>query len=326
MLLRCTCCGLRTFKFINALPCSRDLFVLTFTIQYTHSDAGEEYTSHTLPDSIKHLKDLNRAHLRGVKDNAEILNEVTDVVKSHLNSFSAIQTHVRNGEKEQAGDLVKAMAGDINELAESSPELKLSSLSGVVSRSTVTLDDIPSDELANSIAPHLEEAQEYAQGKWDSCSASFDSLTQQLLTYLQPSNFFLSEIQTDLHELLRGIDMSFFASNHRKKAEKVQSSSSKSGPAFEGNFARQSKYNNPSSFMDSLRHHHFTIRSSIATPKLSQFSDFHRDVVVQAKHQERVEALGDRCKSGCDVDDEQCNCKMLFGCVREMTSYGEWNG
>eukprot|EP00956_Cyclotella_meneghiniana_P043079 scaffold252072_cov169-Cyclotella_meneghiniana.AAC.1 len=73
--------------------------------------------------------------------------------------------------------------------------------------------------------------------------------------------------------------------------------------------------------MDSLRHHHFTIRSSIATPKLSQFSDFHRDVVVQAKHQERVEALGDRCKSGCDVDDEQCNCKMLFGCVREMTSY-----
>ena len=78
--------------------------------------------------------------------------------------------------------------------------------------------------------------------------------------------------------------------------------------------------------MDSLRHHHFTIRSSIATPKLSQFSDFHRDVVVQAKHQERVEALGDRCKSGCDVDDEQCNCKMLFGCVREMTSYGEWNG
>ena len=168
---------LRTFKFINALPCSRDLFVLTFTIQYTRSDAGEEYTSHTLPDSIKHLEDLNRAHLRGVKDNAEILNEVRDVVKSHLNSLSAIQTHVRNGEKEQAGDLVKAMAGDINELAESSQELKLSSLSGVVSRGTVTLDDIPSDELANSIAPHLEEAQEYAQGKWDSFSVSFDSLT-----------------------------------------------------------------------------------------------------------------------------------------------------
>lgn len=41
-----------------------------------------------------------------------------------------------------------------------------------------------------------------------------------------------------------------------------------------------------------------------------------------AKHQLRVDALGDKCSS-CKPDEWECNCDKLFSCVKDMTEYGK---
>ena len=62
--------------------------------------------------------------------------------------------------------------------------------------------------------------------------------------------------------------------------------------------------------------------SDFSMLKLGKFTNFHKDDIIMAKHQLRVDALGDKCSS-CKPDEWECNCDKLFSCVKDMTEYGK---
>ena len=62
--------------------------------------------------------------------------------------------------------------------------------------------------------------------------------------------------------------------------------------------------------------------SDFSMPRLGKFTNFHKDDIIMAKHQLRVDALGDKCSS-CKPNEWKCNCEKLFSCVNDMTEYGK---
>ena len=55
-------------------------------------------------------------------------------------------------------------------------------------------------------------------------------------------------------------------------------------------------------------------------PKLGAHRNMHPD--VKAKHERRLNALGAQvCGQSCALTDAQCNCGLLFDCVKELTVY-----
>jgi hypothetical protein len=144
---------------------------------------------------------------------------------------------------------------------------------------------------------------------------------------------------TDIYELLKGIDHSSSHVDLKKKGSKehsfqFDSDTSGFGSATDGhsnyfqsssrntNFHQNTFFKNPSSMKNLLRHHRASMGSGFSMPKLSKFTNFHKDEIIMAKHQLRVDALGDNCSS-CTPDDWSCNCEKLFTCVNDMTEYGK---
>jgi hypothetical protein len=82
-----------------------------------------------------------------------------------------------------------------------------------------------------------------------------------------------------------------------------------------------SKFQSPN-FEHMFRAHKFGRRSHSTKSALQKFvSLFDKDIVF-AKHQARVESLGDDfCPRKCGAGEWECNCKWLFACVLDMDYY-----
>ena len=82
-------------------------------------------------------------------------------------------------------------------------------------------------------------------------------------------------------------------------------------------------FKNPSSIKKLLHHHRASMGKDFSMPKLSKFTNFHKDEITMAKHQIRVDALGDTCAPRCELGEDSCLCERLFECVNDMTEYGK---
>ena len=76
--------------------------------------------------------------------------------------------------------------------------------------------------------------------------------------------------------------------------------------------------------MESARRHYRAVSTGkLKMPPLSKYTSFHKDTIIMAKHQVRLDALGDKCPQDYSLDDAECNCRKLFACVTKMTDDGE---
>ena len=101
---------------------------------------------------------------------------------------------------------------------------------------------------------------------------------------------------------------------------KLDSISSKSN---QGSFHQRTNLNNSAGMVSTMRHHPTVCTGKLKMPPLSKFTSFHKDTIIMAKHQVRLDALGDKCPQDCSLNDAKCNCKKLFACVTKMTDDGE---
>ena len=79
----------------------------------------------------------------------------------------------------------------------------------------------------------------------------------------------------------------------------------------------------PTTMESARRHYRAVPTGKLKMPPLSKFTSFHKDTIIMAKHQVRLDALGDKCPQDCSLNDAKCNCKKLFACVTKMTDDGE---
>ena len=168
------------------------------------------------------------------------------------------------------------------------------------------------------------------------------TLSDVCLDYVQPLICSFGEL--DLHEFLNRLDLVQF--NQRSKKEKVpptknafkrdndpfgfgfsagKSSFFQSNQGYtQGNFHQQKMFNNPSSLKFMMHHHRVnSMKGDFTAPNLSKFTRFHEDEIIMAKHQVRLNALGDQCAPQCPPENSTCTCLKLFECVKAMSEYGE---
>jgi hypothetical protein len=82
-----------------------------------------------------------------------------------------------------------------------------------------------------------------------------------------------------------------------------------------------SKFQSPN-FEHMFRAHKFGRRSHSTKSALQKFGSLFDKDIVFAKHQARVESLGDDfCPRKCGAGEWECNCKRLFACVLDMDYY-----
>ena len=268
--------------------------------------------SFTLDEGMRRLKRLNRGGLRGSNDvdSAAVITEVKDILELHLDSMLSIQKNLHDGDKEGAGFALKSMVGDVDSLVEMGEEGKVIDsleLPTSVGGNSLNKNDIPNDQLVQFIQPQVfDEIVEHAQ---------------------------------NLRKIFKGIDLSVFPTSpshehlktkgfRRDDTFKFESDPFGFGSAGgghqsipNGNFHPNDFFKNPSLVKNLLNRHKASNGGDFSTPNLSKFTNFHNDNIIMAKHQIRLDALGDTCAPRCDLEDSSCNCKRLFECVGDMTEY-----
>ena len=277
----------------------------------TSVDAGNAIAtkSFTLDEGMSRLKNLSRGSLRGTKDvdSAAVITEVKDILELHLDSMESIQKHLHDGDKEGAGFALKSMVGDVDALVEMGKEAKVTNsleLPESVGGNSLSMNDIPNDQLVEFIQPQV-----------------FNEIVEHAQT---------------LREILEGIDLSIFPGHENLKNKgfrqddtfKFDSDPFGFGSAGgghqsipNGNFHPNDFFKNPSAVKNLLNRHKASNGSDFSMPKLSKFTNFHNDNIIMAKHQIRLDALGDNCAPKCALEDAPCNCQRLFECVKDMTEY-----
>ena len=285
-------------------------------LSFLHQPVNEESSDiivakpFTLGEGMKRVKELKRASLRGPKnmDSVATMTEAKDIIKSHLDSMQTIQKHLQDGDQEGAGFAFKSLAGDAASLVATRKDLKGINVNEVDFSTSLdtthflNLDDIPGDKLVQFIP--IEVISE------------------------------LVENTKTVHDLLGGIDPSIFSATQSHEGSKNkhfyqdrffggESSFRFPQSSANANHHASNFFKSPSSIKKLLRHQRSRMAGSISMPKLSKFTNFHNDDIIMAKHQLRVDALGDTCAPTCEIEDDSCMCERLFECVNEMTEYGK---
>jgi hypothetical protein len=122
----------------------------------------------TLGGRIKHLEQIKRSSLRGSADidPGDVLMEVNNIVKDHLEDLMSIQKHLHVGDMDRAGSAVKLMIGDdssFNDLK----EFKDIGFPASSDDHPLVLNDIPNDKISEFIpVKTIDTLVEHAQGKF----------------------------------------------------------------------------------------------------------------------------------------------------------------
>ena len=151
-----------------------------------------------------------------------------------------------------------------------------------------------------------------------------------------------SGVTRNLLSAIERADTSKFPSHHKEDNEdkpfefdgtSTTQEQVKDGSEFDSDGGRKPRFNrggsqfNPINFFKSSHWKHHIHRAAksgkkFISSKLSKIgSFFQNDEAVKAKHEVRVNALGDTCQPECDADDSQCNCEDLLDCVDSMDEY-----
>ena len=115
----------------------------------------------------------------------------------------------------------------------------------------------------------------------------------------------------------KNISNAFNAGSSHLKFDSISSKSN------QGSSHQRTNLNHPSGMGSTVQHHPTVRTSKLNMRPLSNFTSFHKDNIIMAKHQIRLAALGDKCPQDCALDDAECNCRKLFACVTKMTADGE---
>lgn len=138
--------------------------------------------------------------------------------------------------------------------------------------------------------------------------AGLDEILQQLELYY--SNHESSHKEKNTGNVLKAESSHF----------EFDSISSQSNP---GRSHQSTSLKHPAATGSTMRHHRAVPTGKLKMPPLSKFTYFHKDKIVMAKHQVRLDALGDKCPQDCPLENSECNCRKLFACVTRLTDDGE---
>ena len=137
----------------------------------------------------------------------------------------------------------------------------------------------------------------------------------------------------DLNEILQQLKLYYSnqESSGKEKntsnAFKVESShfefSSISTQSNQESSSQSTSLKHPTTMESARRHYRAVPTGKLKMPPLSKFTSFHKDTIIMAKHQVRLDALGDKCPQDCSLNDAKCNCKKLFACVTRIKDDGE---
>ena len=300
---------------VSAYLALSDLFATNISFQAT-IPIIEPFS---IDDGMKELDDLSRS-LRGSGsndiDSTGVLFKVKKLALSYFSSIQVIQGHFQDNNKEEAVAALKSTVGVADHSTKKSWKVNLGKdvgflqssgdVASTAASSLASMSDIPDDQLAQFVEPQV-----------------FD----QLADYTQ-----------DLVNLLEDFDQAMILgkNEHEEKDQASKKQQSSQGFKFDSTDTSESRFNGRKPHFqfdqklflnyqlnDLLNHQNIKHMFKSHMYKQRNFGSFFAtDDIIMAKHQARVDSLGEGiCPQACDPNDAECHCENLFTCVHNMTKY-----
>ena len=217
---------------------------------------------------------------------------------------------IKDDDVEAAGSELKAVVGDVMSLAKAAEETKdMPKISH--NHPPRPLAD-PPKALAETFKnlPSLEEIPDSMIGKLFQNNMAFDEITDFASTFAELLD------RLDL-SILHGTDETLLKLNDGPSETFLFDTNPSEGFSFCSDLSggHGGIFNDRPFLFQGIDHH----QRGFSLPDMSNFLSDYEYGIVMEKHQLRKEAIGDICLPKCNVTEEECNCKKLFGCVQNMT-------
>ena len=260
-------------------------------------------------DDMKRLNQISRS-LRGSGsekvDSSAAIAQVNDIAKSQLGRMRDIQKMYQDGNEEGLASAIKSTIGDVSTMIEVSeepreihglgfPETDLSVDTTTADENPLILDTVPNSQWVELFPTQV---------------------IDQVVDLMQGLVQMLEEI--NVTPAISRKDNLF---SHKRSDEPFQSSfGNKQFPVQKPSGAFDPGSFNFAHFKTTT--HHKKFGTHLHFPKLSAENGANRRLLedVSLRNEKRTNELP-VCKATCEMDNEDCTCKRLFGCVNSMTDY-----
>ena len=255
----------------------------------------------SLTDSAKQLDEVSRNQLRGNLNPSEAVSQDKDILDSLLGHMQTLQEQVKDGGD---GTAVALLLGSVIEDAQSAAEL----MSGNGNESALERKQLNARELQESIKG-------MTASQLRAMVDELASKIEEMIRSTQDGLDIVKEAERSITNAAGGIyhrRASASKSNEQSDFKFGYSSSSSDWRAF-----KAGKFNIPSTPTLSK----YGKRDYVKFPKL-KMADELRKKNGDHSHGRRLR-LQDRqeCQPECNIEDLDCNCRRLFKCTQELSSY-----
>ena len=295
------------------------ILVSTPTCIKAESGGDAEAPLAEMPDALKTLTKLSHdIHLRG-SDPEVTMTTTKNILQKHIESIEALQRMYQNGDNDGLASVVETILSEKKTL-----ELAISQTKGITGDDPFGGEDVPLDSIVEEITRgdiEIDFVEAFRQ-------SDFNSMVDDM---------------KHISELLNNVDLSLFSHSHshshRRMTNLFEQDGGSSSRSHDSIFLKKQK----SQFTTNTFSHYAKLfentgnifRSGSGRGKASHnpLPHFHRmhgnaDDRDRAARKLRVSDRNTRrrlaveeCTAPCSIDDATCNCRRLYDCLKELSTY-----